>query len=249
MISTVFFVCNKQVVTKYHGEWPSGIWNFRWLLKMISAGWDQIWRGNLFKIWRHIYLPRLSEVTSNYGCHCLDVAYRVGNSHSTFRKMMAICSRTGVSRGLKEHHETSRETFIADKWNERKNSTKNEPIFLKMYGVLKKYRKLFEILLKNRMIQIMWRDDFIWCLSEVVLAQLCFSGQKKVQNRTKSSFETSRRPLIDKIGRKIIEEFIACKSKTVVFNSLHELSLQYLCGLITRTQRALRKLCDIQRQN
>ena len=51
---------------------------------------------------------------------------------------------------------------------------------------------------------------------------------------TNSSFDAPGRPLIEGMGRKTIDELITCESKTMVFKSLNQLALEYLCGLFTR---------------
>ena len=62
---------------------------------------------------------------------------------------------------------------------------------------------------------------------------------QKLQNRaariiTNSSFDTSSRPLIAKLGWQTVEELISNESKTMVFKSLNDLAPQYLCNLFTK---------------
>ena len=62
---------------------------------------------------------------------------------------------------------------------------------------------------------------------------------QKLKNRaarivTNSKFDASRRPLIERLGWKTIDELIAEESKTIVYKSLHGLAPQYLCHLSTR---------------
>ena len=78
----------------------------------------------------------------------------------------------------------------------------------------------------------------VWgCAGSTELNQL-----QKLQNRaariiTNSSFDTSSRPLIDKMGWKTIEQLVASESKTMVFKSLHELAPHYLCDLFTQNSK------------
>ena len=78
----------------------------------------------------------------------------------------------------------------------------------------------------------------VWgCAGSTELNQL-----QKLQNRaariiTNSSFDTSSRPLIYRLGWKTIEELVTSESKTMVFKSLHELAPQYLCDLFTRNSQ------------
>ena len=79
----------------------------------------------------------------------------------------------------------------------------------------------------------------VWgCAGSAEINQL-----QKLQNRaariiTNSSFDTSSRPLIAKLGWQTVEELISNESKTMVFKSLNDLASQYLCNLLTKTQHA-----------
>ena len=65
---------------------------------------------------------------------------------------------------------------------------------------------------------------------------------QKLQNRaarivTNSSFDSSSRPLIERLGWKIIEQLISNESKTMVFKSLNDLAPQYLSSLFKRNSQ------------
>ena len=81
---------------------------------------------------------------------------------------------------------------------------------------------------------------FRYCCSVWGCAGLTEINQlQKLQNRaariiTNSSFDAPGGPLIEGMGWKTIDELITCEPKTMVFKSLNELALEYLCGLFTR---------------
>ena len=62
---------------------------------------------------------------------------------------------------------------------------------------------------------------------------------QKLQNRaariiTNSSYDTPSRPIIEALGWKTIDQLISTETKTMVFKSLNELALQYLCNLFIK---------------
>ena len=75
----------------------------------------------------------------------------------------------------------------------------------------------------------------VWgCTGSTDITQL-----QKLQSRasriiTNSSFDTPSRPLIAELGWQTIEELIDNESKIMVFKSLNDLALQYLCNLFTK---------------
>ena len=78
----------------------------------------------------------------------------------------------------------------------------------------------------------------VWgCADFTELNQLQNLQNRAARVITNSSFDTPSRPLIDKLGWKTIEQFIASESKTMVFKSLHELAPQFLCDLFTQNSK------------
>ena len=66
---------------------------------------------------------------------------------------------------------------------------------------------------------------------------------QKLQNRaarivTNSSFDTPGNQLIEKLGRKTINELIDIESKTMVFKTLNELAPPYLCSLFRKNSQS-----------
>ena len=73
----------------------------------------------------------------------------------------------------------------------------------------------------------------------IILQAFLTKMVQKLQNRaariiTNSSFDGPSRPLVTELGWKTIHELIDYETKTMVFKSLNNLALQYLCNLFTK---------------
>ena len=111
-------------------------------------------------------------------------------------------------------------------------------------GILKHAKKFLPLSALTSLFTSIIEPHFRYCCSvwgcagttEIIRLQ-------KLQNRaarivTNCSFDTPSNQLIEKLGWKTTNELIDIESKTMIFKSLNELALPYLCSLFSKNSQS-----------